>query len=207
MKQAADEPIISDSAADIVIGNVTAQPGDTVNVDVELRNSTGIAGYLLYIECDTEYVSIVDIADGGATFGGHYEIRETENGYKVLWSNSTNVTKDGIMFTIVAKVADNAPDGVYPITATYSDVNTGTENGETKPITIVDGSITVKKSIPGDLNGDGEVTNMDIIMLARYLVNLESFDDQQLNVADYNGDGAVNNVDLVLMARYVVEAY
>jgi hypothetical protein len=149
------------AVADIVIGNVTAEPGDEVTVNVEIRNNKGIAGYLLYIQCDTDYVTITDVADGGAIFGGHYEIRETENGYKVLWSYNQNATEDGIIFSLTAKVADDAPDGVYPITATYSDVNTADENSQMVAVNIVDGSITVNKIIPGDINGDGSIDNRD----------------------------------------------
>ncbi len=200
-------PAVSEEAADIVIGNVAAEPGEEVTVNVEIKNNKGIAGYLLYIECDTDYVTITDVQDGGAVFGGHYEIRETDSGYKVLWSNNANVISEGIIFSLTAKVADNAPNGVYPVTATYSDVNTANENSEMVAVNIVNGSITVQKIIPGDINGDGSVDNRDIIMIARYLVRLVEFTDTQKKAADFNRNGEINNVDLILMARFVVEAF
>ena len=51
---------------------------------------------------------------------------------------------------------------------------------------------------------DGVVDNRDIIMIARYLVSLVRFDDDQAILADFNCDGIVNNTDLVLVSRYIV---
>ena len=57
---------------------------------------------------------------------------------------------------------------------------------------------------PGDLNGDGEVDNVDLVMLARYNVALQTLDETQLKAADLNGDTRVDNLDLVSLARFIV---
>ena len=56
----------------------------------------------------------------------------------------------------------------------------------------------------GDVSRDHELTNVDLVMIARYIVHLTAFDDEQLALADINGDGAVTNADLVLTARTIV---
>ena len=56
-------------------------------------------------------------------------------------------------------------------------------------------------AVQGDLNGDGEVSNADVIMLARYLVHLTDFSGEQIKLADMNGDGILLNNDLVTLAR------
>ena len=62
--------------------------------------------------------------------------------------------------------------------------------------------------IIGDFNGDGEVTNVDIVMLARYLVKLYPADNVLLErierLGDINGDGKISNTDLVFLARSLV---
>jgi hypothetical protein len=67
-------------------------------------------------------------------------------------------------------------------------------------------TVELKSYLPGDVNRDGEVSNVDLILVARYLVDLEDFDSQQLKIADFNSDGVVNNSDLILIARYIVSA-
>jgi hypothetical protein len=41
-------------------------------------------------------------------------------------------------------------------------------------------------------------------MIARYLVELETFDDEQMVIADFNEDDTIDNLDLILIVRYVI---
>ena len=59
-------------------------------------------------------------------------------------------------------------------------------------------------TVLGDVDVDGEVGNSDLILIARYLVNLVDFDDNQFTAADMNEDGAVDNTDLIAVARAIV---
>lgn len=194
-------------SADVTIDSVKAQPGEEIEIDVEIENNLGIAGYLINIECDSEYVTITDVIQGDTTFGGNFATVATENGYKILWSNATNNTANGTLLTIKAEISEDAPKGEYPVTATYSAVNTIDENGKLVILNVVNGNITVRKITPGDINDDGIVTNADIVALARYLVNLTTFSEDQLIAADFNADGKVNNADVVAMARYILTIY
>ncbi len=56
----------------------------------------------------------------------------------------------------------------------------------------------------GDVSRDGELNNAALIMIARYLVDLVEFDDEQMELADFNNDGSIDNRDLVLIARAIV---
>lgn len=49
---------------------------------------------MLYIECDPAYVTITGVEEGNMTFGGNFTTLAAENGYKVLWSNDTNNTRE-----------------------------------------------------------------------------------------------------------------
>ena len=55
----------------------------------------------------------------------------------------------------------------------------------------------------GDLNGDGKVTTMDILLLRRYLTGKRELDEQQKKAADLNGDGKVTTMDILLLRRYL----
>ena len=69
----------------------------------------------------------------------------------------------------------------------------------------IDGAVIVDNNYPiGDVTQDGQVTNADLIMIARYLVGLVDFNAKQKVAADFNVDGLINNTDLVLIARYIV---
>ena len=58
--------------------------------------------------------------------------------------------------------------------------------------------------IAGDINGDGNINMLDIIMLRRYLLNsAENPADNEL-AADTNGDTAVNMLDVILLRRHLL---
>ena len=54
----------------------------------------------------------------------------------------------------------------------------------------------------GDINGDGEVDNKDVVLLFRFL---SGGSDEGLikKLMDFNGDGFVNNKDVATLFRYI----
>ena len=57
--------------------------------------------------------------------------------------------------------------------------------------------------IKGDLDGDGEVTAADAVLLARYLADLIELDEKQLKAADVDDDGEITSADSVILARFL----
>lgn len=62
-----------------------------------------------------------------------------------------------------------------------------------------------KKGLSGDVNGDGEVDNLDAAQILRYDAGLTEFSEEQLKRADYNGDGMVDNADAMQILKAEVE--
>lgn len=58
--------------------------------------------------------------------------------------------------------------------------------------------------IRGDINGDGQVTIVDLVRLNRHILNVSTLSGSQLEAADVNGNGTVNIQDLVLMNRHIL---
>ena len=57
-------------------------------------------------------------------------------------------------------------------------------------------------NIKGDVNGDGEINNKDVVILFRYVSQNGTYDE----IYDYNGDGSVDNKDVVALFRASSEA-
>ena len=90
----------------------------------------------------------------------------------------------------------------------YFTIRGNSEGVATITVTAVGGAfaeckVTVFDSsfLPGDVNGDGEVDNKDVVTLFRYL----SGTDVTVNTValDTNGDGEVDNKDVVVLFRYL----
>ena len=62
-------------------------------------------------------------------------------------------------------------------------------------------AIIFKDYVPGDINGDSEVDNKDLIRLFQYLSNWEV--EVNEDALDVNGDGSVDNKDLTRLFQYL----
>lgn len=54
----------------------------------------------------------------------------------------------------------------------------------------------------GDVNGDGEVTDIDRIKLTRFLAGWSGYEISE-SVSDVNGDGEVTNIDRTILTRHL----
>ena len=57
----------------------------------------------------------------------------------------------------------------------------------------------------GDVNGDGEVDNIDAALIYAYFNDKCSFTEEQLSAGDVNGDEVVDNIDAALIYAYFNE--
>ena len=201
---------VPENTAVVSIENVTLKPGETAEVVASIQNNPGIAGYHFEVAADTNIFSVPTEEDelliekGDFTTKGSVLSNGTENGWEVLWYHTNNVKTDGGLFRMTLSVAENAEPGVYPITIKSIPEDIVDEKGNVISVTCVSGSITIANVVPGDVNGDGERTNLDEIYLARSLLGLVTLNDSQKSAADVNGDGIVSNADVIRLARVLI---
>ena len=58
----------------------------------------------------------------------------------------------------------------------------------------------------GDLNRDGVVNILDVVMVANYIVGEQELDEEQQQLGDMNGDGGINVEDLLLLLNRITGA-
>jgi hypothetical protein len=194
-------PVVKGETSNIAIvaDKVTADctVDETVTANVKYNGDEELTTVRLTVKCE------VPIASIEAAEGNTIEYNPA-NGKVIVYSVDGNAIS-GDLFTITFDLSTWVKDGTYPIDLTMIEATDA--DVEFLDIPVADGAVIIDNTpIKGDINGDGEVSNVDLIMIARYLVDLEEFDDKQKEAADYNDDGVINNSDLVLIARAIVAA-
>ena len=179
-------------AASVEADNTEA---DTVDVPVSYKGEGVLTTARLEINCD------LDIAEVTSDFDFEFN---PENGRVIVYLGDGTAIGD-TLFTITFNIAGVEDSGVYPVDLTL--IEATDNDGALIDVLTVDGEVdlTVAPKL-GDVNMDGEVDNRDLIMIARYLVDLVQFNAEQMILADFNEDGLVNNTDLVLISRFLVGA-
>ena len=93
--------------------------------------------------------------------------------------------------------------GTYYISC-LGEVIDNSERGPAAFILEVKESASEEKINYGDVNGDGKVNPVDIVLLRKYLLNSEKYPVADEKAADVNVDGKVNPVDIVLLRKYLL---
>ena len=197
-------PVPSD-APQIVVGSKTTMAGNTVTVDVSLKNNPGIISMMLHLAYD-DALTLVSIGDTGLMPGRvHGDVTDI-----LFWDNGTsseNITVDGVIATLTFKVDEDAEPGEYGIRLTYNNDDDDIINLDFDPVefAVINGKIKVSSVIIGDVDMSGSVNAKDRVILGRYLTHWPGFDDTTCNIlaADVNGDGKVSAIDRVILGRYL----
>lgn len=185
--------------------------GNSLTLNLKIKNNPGLEGFLFFVECDPSVYYMdysentgYDYQAGALTENGTYFVMPDESGWRVLWFNTEAASGDGTLFTLKLKVADNVTSGSYPVSISYSAENMITSVGDDEFDAEFEGMIS-GATVVGDINGDGDVTLADVILIAKYKAGLYAISElSRLNAADVNCDGSVTLADAVFLARFII---
>ena len=119
--------------ATVSSGEIIAIPGEQISIPVEISNNPGIMGLKITVTYDNAVFSSPSVVQGKLTESGLFNdsITEATNGsFDVLWSDSKNVTGDGILFVVQFTVSEKTTIGDQEINLSYSQVDTFNEKWE-----------------------------------------------------------------------------
>lgn len=191
----ADVSAASEETAKLTVDTVTAQPGQTVTLTLTLSGNPGITGLYFGFDYDKNLLTLEDYSSSNEDFAQHDWTVGIGQGEKALWLQPDETKAEGAILSLTFRVSQNAGIGEIPVALT--EVSAVDGRADEVEITGISGGITVSLGLAGDVNGDGEVTNADLIRLRRYLSG-QSVSAETGN-ADLNGDGKVDLKDLMLL--------
>ena len=204
------EEAVSPDEPTIRTGSVRGLPGQTVEVTVSLENNPGIVSMLLDVSYDNEVLTLVGVEDAGILGTTDHGKSYSMVPYSLSWTNDTateNYEVNGTVVTLKFAIAEDAPEGVYPVEITYDETKDPIFDKDIKTVdfAVQPGGVKVTTVIPGDVNGDGKVTAIDRACLARHLAGWEGYSAEDLVAAamDVNADGKVTAIDRAILARHL----
>ena len=204
-----EKVVIDENMPQIVVSQVRAISGNTVEVGICLKNNPGIASAKLNVAFDAEILTLIAVKDAGK-LGTQVHKPELVSPYILTWANDTateNFVYDGAVVTLIFQVAEDAIEGSYPIVVSYDYNNYDIIDCNMKKVEFagVNGSVEVVDVILGDVNSDGIVNTLDRVLLTRYLAGWDGYAEENVNLiaADVNMDGIVNTLDRAILTRHL----
>ena len=193
--------------AKFVVTGGKAKAGETVQVTVSVEENPGVTAAMLHLTYDPQVLTLTAV-DNGAVFADEYFQAGgdlTAVPFTVFWIDAlaeANYTSDGTVVTFTFTVANNAPIGTTPVTVAVDADSTFDKDLQNVPFGTQGGAVEVAPRIPGDADGDGNVSLLDVASLLRYLAGGwgETVDASN---ADVNGDGKLDLRDVTILRRYL----
>ena len=182
--------------------------GDTFTLDLSAENVFDLAGWQFDIAFDPAVLEAVEVNEGnflkeggGTTFFQSGTIDNATG--KITKLSSTRFNEDGatgtgtlLSVTFIAKTGGEtqvALENFQLGSITGEAINAGPH----KFVFTIEGQLAI-----GDVNRDGQVSVLDLILVARHLGEDASVNPQ----ADVNNDGVINIQDLVVVAQHLGES-
>lgn len=208
--QAAGSESEEKKTATITVESKEAEAGQSVVVNVLIKDNPGIIGTTLEVSYD-EGLTLVDGASGEAfemlNMAGPSSYaspcRFTWDGVSI----GKDEIKDGVILTLTFHVdADCVPEKEMKISVKTADGDAYDNDFNPVELQSNPGTVTVAPNFtPGDVNSDNKINATDIIKIRRNIVGY----DEEINerAADVNDDCKLNSLDVVTLRRYIAQGY
>ena len=181
--------------------------GDTFTVHVNAEKVTGLAGWQFDLTFDSDVLEAIEVKEGGflkrgggTTFFQKGTIDNTIGeitGVSSALISKNGVTGAGNLLSVVfsAKAAGNSQ-------VALRNFQLGSNTGDVIPAGVRDFTITVASGPKWDVNADGQVSVLDLILVARHFGEKASATSN----VDVNNDGVVSILDLIVVAQHMGES-
>ena len=199
---------IENPGMDYALSQTPIHVGDTFTLDLSAENVFDLAGWQFDIAFDPAVLEAIEVNEGdflkeggGTTFFQKGTIDNTTG--KITKLSSARLNEDGatgtgtlLSVTFIAKTGGETQ-------VALENFQLGAITGEAINAGPHEVTFTIEGQLAtGDVNRDGQVSVLDLILVARHLGEDASANPQ----ADVNNDGIINIQDLIVVAQHLGES-
>jgi len=185
---------------ELSLPELTAAPGDTITVPINITDAAGVAGADIVVSYDKNLLTVKECKTTTLS-NGMNPICNTDNPGEVVFvmaGTKPIVSGSGSLFEIVFKVSDSFKNDTPLI---FKEAEVYDEFGKTIPISTQNGKIIPPSCVKGDVNEDGKIRSNDAILALRIAARLMTPTPQQACAADVNCDDNIRSNDAILILR------
>ena len=207
----------------IYIEPVVASPGTHQVLSVRMKNAAPVAGYefvLLLpqgvsVATDEDELPLADLSTERTTAKrtNYFDSSlQADGSLKVLCGTSSEDPNTGLPYAfsgsdgevarITVDVAAGVPSGQYAIVVKNA-ILASPNAVKTEIVTEVESLLEVHGILPGDANGDGQVTVADVVAVVNYILT-QTEEGFVFSAADMDGDGKIMLSDAVDIVNAVI---
>ncbi len=142
---------VAEESANIELETISAEPGESIYLDLTISNNPGIIAVSVTLEYDSSCLSLKSVDDGALFSGASF----TPSGnmsvipFRVMWEDGLskeNYTDNGTLATFHFEVLDTAEYGTYEIKVAVENQNTFDVNLDEVEIASSNGSVIIEDS-------------------------------------------------------------
>ena len=181
--------------------------GDTFTVHISAEKVTDLAGWQFDLTFNPDVLEAVEVSEGDflKTSGGtaFFQQETIDNtigeitGLTAALISESGVTGTGTLLSITFKAKAGGESQID-----LRNFQLGSSTGEIIPAGVQNFIITVESQPSWDVNADGQVSVLDLILVAQHLGSDASANSE----VDVNRDGVINIQDLILIAQHLGES-
>lgn len=191
-----------------VYANEVIVTQDLVSIPVSVIGNQGMMGFKLNFRYDSSILKPVSASAGKIITDGMSEDNidtSREGEFSVIWVGNDDLVDDGEMIVIEFIVLEPLVNDTI-IELGYSQADT--YNSLWEDVTLICEDIVVKtktQMLMGDVDGDGDITIMDVTMIQRHIAQLITISEDELICADTDKDGNITIMDATIIQRFIAQ--
>lgn len=146
-------PSFAAGVFDVYSDSIETLPGETIYVPIKISGNKGIMGFRITVKYDNRAFDCPIVERGTVTSTGNFNdsiTNKTNGALDVVWSDTENVSDDGVLFYVKLNVKESTVSGTYNIQLSYNQSDTFNEKWEDVKLNC--GTITI--NIPSSDNDD-----------------------------------------------------
>ena len=197
------------------VQDVEGKASNFVSIPVEMENSGELTAFQFDLYLPTDVSAVYSVEDGDILYdmtfnnervkGSHVLAADHQAdgslrivGYSI--NNEAFVGNSGVLVNVKVAVGD-LDDGDYEIA--LRNIRLVAADGAEQLCADYTSTLTIKNSLPGDVNGDYRYTMSDVVMMVNAVLG-KTQTNFDYSVADMNEDGVISMGDVVSVLRLVL---